>query len=78
MLSSRQIGVFKAACKGVVDDVIMCQRLLDQKQFEFVESLERVQIVQGIRGIRIDLQWELGISLTHPADDLDIPARRDF
>ena len=45
---------------GVVDDVIVGQRLLDQQQPELVERLECRQIVERIRRIRIDLKGDLG------------------
>ena len=57
MLSSRQIGVFKRRLEpGVVDDVVVRQRLLDQEQVEVVERLERGQVVERVRRVGVDLE----------------------
>ncbi len=41
---------------GVVDDVVMRQRLFNQEEVEFVKRLKHGQIVQGVRRVGVDLQ----------------------
>ena len=41
---------------GVVDDVVVGQRLLDQEQVEVVERLERRQVIERVRRVGVDLE----------------------
>ena len=57
MLSSRQTGVLRRGLEpGVIDDVVVGQRLLDQEQVEGVERLERRHVVERVGRVGVDLE----------------------
>ena len=59
--SSRQIGVFNCCLQpGVVDDVVVGQRLLDQQQAELVEGAEPVGVVERVGRVGVDLERTSG------------------
>ena len=52
---------------GVVDDVVVGQRLLDQEQAEIVECLERRQVVERVGRVGIDLERDRRETARGPA-----------
>ena len=64
--------------RGVVDDVVVRQRLLDHHQVEIVELLQSRRIVQRVGGIRVRHQPDRGETLANAPDHVNIPARFDL
>ncbi len=62
-----------SACKlGVIDDVVVRQRLLDHHQVEIVELLQTRRVGQRVGGIGVGHQLDRGEALAH----LAAPRRR--
>ena len=79
MHSSRQMGVCSCACSvGVVDDVVVAERLLDHHQVELVEPAQVVGIGQRVGGVGVGHQLDGGEALAHLPDDVHVPARLDL
>ena len=79
MHSSRQIGVWSWACSvGVIDDVVVGERLLDHHQVEVVELLEMGGVGQRVGGVGVGHELDAGEALAHAADDVDVPAGLDL
>ena len=79
MHSSRQIGVCELRLQlGVIDDVVVAQRLLDHHQVELVEPLQVLGVRQRVRGVRVRHQLDRGKPLAHPPHHVHIPARLDL
>ena len=70
-----------AACAcncGVVDDVVVRQRLLDHHQVKIVELAQMVGIGQRVGGVGVGHQLDGGKALAHLAHHVDIPAGLDL
>ena len=79
MHSSRQMGVSRLRLQlGVVDDVVVAQRLLDHHQVEFVQLAQVGGIGQGVRRIGIRHQLDAGKALAHAPHHVHVPARLDL
>ena len=64
--------------RGVVDEVVPVQRLLDVVQAELVDLLEHVDVVERVRRVGIDGQLDVGELGAHRRQQVDIPARLDL
>ena len=60
---------------GVVDDVVVRQRLLDHHQVEFVQLSEVLGVGQGIRRIRVGHQPDGGKPLADAPHHVHVPTR---
>ena len=79
MHSSRQIGVCELRLqRGVIDDVVVRQRLLDHHQVEVVELLQMVGVGQRVGGVGVGHQLDGGKALAHLADHVHVPAGLDL
>ena len=68
MHSSRQMGVCSLRLQlGVVDDVVVGQRLLDHHQVEIVQLAQVIGVGQGVGGIGVHHQLDGGKMLAHLA-----------
>ena len=63
---------------GVVKNVIVGQRLLNQQQVELVQQGQMVSVFEMVDAVGVDLQLEVRPSLAHGACRLDVPARLDL
>src|SRR5439155_26287200 len=63
---------------SVIEHVIIGQRLLKHRQFEFIESLEERQITERVRRIRVAHELNLWKAFTDAPDNIDIPTRLDL
>ncbi len=64
---------------GVLDHVVVGQRLFDQQQAEVVELGELPGVRQGVGGVGVDLEEQLvTVALADGAYGLDVPARLDL
>ena len=61
--------------RSVVDQVIVSEWLLDQKQIERVKLTEPLSIGQGVAGIRINLKRQQRVGLTHASDHVYVVPR---
>ena len=79
MHSSRQIGVLKLGLQlGVVDDLVVRQRLLDHHQVEFVQTFQTRRVGQRVGGVGVGHQQDVGKALAHLAHHVDVPAGLDL
>ena len=77
--SSRQIGVLICALQlGVVDDVVVRQRLFEHHQVEFVEAFEQVDVGERVRRVRIAHQQDIAELRPHGLDHVVIPRGADL
>ena len=75
MLSSRQSGERSMRLElGVVEDVVVRQRLLDQQQVEGVEFGQVRGVGQVIDAVGVDLQQQVGPRLAHGAASARCPS----
>ena len=63
---------------GVVDDVVVGQRLLDHHEIKIVEPLEMIGVLQRVGRIGIRHQLDGREPLAHLADHVDVPPGLDF
>ena len=63
---------------GVIDDVVVRERLLDHHQVEIVELAQVVDIGERVGGVRVRHQLDGGEALAHLPDHVHIPAGLDL
>ncbi len=63
---------------GVVDDVIVGERLFDHHQVEFVQPPQVVRVRQRVRRVGIGHELDGGKPLPDLADYFDVPTRLDL
>ena len=79
MHSSRQMGVASVLLQfGVVDDFVVAERLLDHHEVEFVEPLQMLRVGEGVGGVGVGHQADIGEALAHAPHHVHVPARLDF
>ena len=79
MHSSRQIGVSQLGLQhGVIDDVVVIQRLLDHHQVKIVQLAQVLGVGQGVRGVGVHHQLDGGEAFAHAADHVHVPAGLDL
>ena len=67
MHSSRQIGVVKLRLQlGVIDDVVVAERLLDHHQVELVQPSQMVDVGERVGGVCVRHQLDLRESACAP------------
>ena len=64
--------------RGVVDNLIVRQRLLDHHEIKTVELLEPVRIGQRVGGIGVGHQLDRREALAHFGHHVHVPARLDL
>ena len=60
---------------GVIDHVFVVQWLLEHHQVVLIHLLERVDVRQRVRRVRITHEWYVWKSCAHLANDFDVPSR---
>ena len=63
---------------GVLEEVLMMQGLFDHQQLEIVERSEHVEIVQRVRGVRVDGQEDVRMIGSDRRDPVHVQAGRDL
>src|SRR6185503_1377216 len=57
---------------------VRCERLLDHYQIKAIQLTKDVQVIDRVRGVRIDHQWKVRKLSAHSSDRLNVPARLYF
>src|SRR6188508_1319459 len=63
---------------SVVHEVLVMQRLLDHEQPVRVEVAEGAEVLERVRGVRVDGQHDVGVGLADGADAFDVDAGLDL
>ncbi len=63
---------------GVVDDVVVAERLLDHHQVVIVELAKVVRVGQSVSRVGVGHQLDPGKTLPHPAHHVHVPAGLDL
>src|SRR5450759_3984266 len=64
--------------RGVIDDVVVIQRLLDHHEEKIVQLAQVVGVGQGVGGVGVGHQLDRGETFAHAADHIDVPAGLDL
>src|SRR5438477_2740594 len=64
--------------RRVVDDVVLGQRLLDEQGSVRVHLLEERRVLEPVRGVRIELERQLGKAPPDRGGDIAVPAGLDL
>jgi hypothetical protein len=64
--------------EGVVTQIVLSKRLLDQQQVEGIELAQVRGVDEPVGAIRIYLQRDIAKALAHCTDGLDVPAWLDL
>src|SRR5215471_7900442 len=59
-------------------NVVLCQRLLDQKQVELVQPRQLLRVGKGVRGVGVHLEENLREALPDGAHGVDVMAGLDL
>src|SRR5256886_10322485 len=63
---------------GMGQDLLLGQRLLDEKQLERIERRKVLRIGKRVGGVRVDLQRHVAEAFAHSAHRLDVPPGLDL
>src|SRR5256885_812235 len=63
---------------GVVDDVVVRERLFDHYRGSRVDALEQLDVVERVRRVRVEHEREVGERLARRLCDLDLETRLDL
>ncbi len=62
----------------MLDQILVMERLFDHQQIEGVERAEHVQILEGVRGVRVDGQQDVRMVGSDRRDPVEVQTRRDL
>src|ERR1035437_8062059 len=64
--------------RGVIDDVVVNQRLLDHHEVKIVQFAQVLGVGEGVGGVGVGHQLDRGETFAHAADHIDVPAGLDL
>src|SRR5437879_11076420 len=64
--------------RGVVDEVIVCEGLLDHRRLRRIDPLEQGDVLEGVGGVRIEHEGKVGEVLPRRFRYLDLESRFDL
>src|SRR5579859_5338471 len=62
----------------VVVDVVVPKRLLDHQQIELIEEPEVLDLIEGVGGVRVATEGDVGPARADAFENVDVPAGLDF
>jgi hypothetical protein len=77
-LVQAQVGSDLPLQRSMFDEIVVVERLLDHEQVEGVEGAEDLDVLERVRGVRIDRQQDVRVRRAHGPDALDVRARLEL